>query len=91
MLYKNLQAMWFGLPVITTTFGNLGINAENGLEVLIANKSSEFIDSIKRLQNKEFYQKISHNGKNLVHRQYNAERVLTDYDNHISDCIHGMD
>ncbi|MBT4732506.1 glycosyltransferase family 4 protein, partial [Candidatus Woesearchaeota archaeon] len=63
MLYKNLQAMWFGLPVITTTFGNLGINAENGLEVLIANKSSEFIDSIKRLQNKEFYQKISHNGK----------------------------
>ena len=87
MLYKNLQAMWFGLPVITTTFGNLGINAKNGLEILIGDNSAEIIDLVKQLQDKDFYQKISQNGKYLVRHKYNADRVLNDYNTHISNCM----
>jgi glycosyltransferase involved in cell wall biosynthesis len=44
-----LEAMYAGRPVVTTSIGNEGIDAEPDHEILIANDEADFARAIDRL------------------------------------------
>lgn len=49
IIVKILDAMAAGVPVVTTSFGNEGIRARPGDEVLIADRPEDFSSSVVRL------------------------------------------
>src|SRR5258708_30935059 len=46
---KILEALGAGLPVVTTTIGIEGIEAKDGIDLLIADTAEEFADHCTRL------------------------------------------
>ncbi|CAG0995577.1 MAG: glycosyltransferase family 4 protein [Candidatus Methanoperedens sp.] len=72
---KMLDYMASGLPVITTPTGARGLDVENYNHVMIC-EISEFPEKIREvLRNNELYDKLSHNGHNLVEEKYDWEKI----------------
>lgn len=73
---KILAAMAAKLPVVTTSIGIEGIDAENGNSVLIGENSDELANlTIQVLQEKELYQKIALNARKLVEEKYTYPKI----------------
>lgn len=49
IIVKILDAMAAGVPVVTTSYGNEGIRAKPGQEIVIADRPEEFSSSVTRL------------------------------------------
>jgi glycosyltransferase involved in cell wall biosynthesis len=84
---KILYAMAQGVPVISTTIGCEGINAENGKEILIADTPREFSEAVGTLLSQpERTLSMIKNAQNLIRNKYsqriNAE-LRQDYYNQI--------
>ena len=78
MIYKNLEAFSYGIPVITTNIGNYGIDARADIEIIIANSSDEFIDKIKiLLSNKELSKKIGSNGREFLRKNFDESKIFS--------------
>lgn len=74
--YKNLEAFASGLPVVTTTIGIGGTDAENGEEVIIRDDPDEIANAtIKLLSDKNLYKKIAENAKKLVAEKYDWDPI----------------
>ena len=68
---KILEAMSFGLPVISTSKGAEGIEYKNGKDIIIADKENEFAEEIIRLlKNKEKRISIQDAARVLVTQKY---------------------
>ena len=77
MIYKNLEALAFGLPVITTDIGNIGTDAQPDREILIANTPNEFSEQIIKLFNDEkLSKKIGKNGQKFVKSKFNESLIM---------------
>lgn len=75
---KMLDYMAAGLPVITTPTGARGLEVENNNCAIIC-EIQEFPEKIREvLDNKELYEKISHNGRTLVEEKYDWEKIAED-------------
>ncbi|RLC74407.1 MAG: hypothetical protein DRI61_16685 [Chloroflexi bacterium] len=73
---KILEAMAMGLPVVTTSFGNEGINARHGEEIFIADKPEEFGKYvIDLLKNKKLREQIGKNARKFVIKNFSWEKV----------------
>jgi glycosyltransferase involved in cell wall biosynthesis len=80
MIFKVLQAMSFGLPVVSSTVANEGIEAADGKEILIADTPEEFADRLASLMcNAEFWQRISGGAHAFVNGRYSWNVVMQDY------------
>ena len=76
--FKILEALSCGVPVVTTALGN-AINAKEDAEILIAKDSEEFVQKIRELLvNKKLYETISKNGRLLVEKKFNWEKISLD-------------
>ncbi len=76
---KILGAMSAGVPVVTTTVGAKGIEAENGKEILIGNTPEELANLIiKLIEDRELYKKIVVNAKKLIKEKYDWHEVAND-------------
>ncbi len=74
---KVLEAMAVGLPVVTTTYVNNGLRAEDGRHLLIADEPADFAAAVSRLlQDATLRQTLGHNGREFVRRHYQWESVL---------------
>ncbi len=74
--FKILEAMASGVAVITTRLGAVGLLVKNKEEILIADDNQEFADSVVEvLNNKDLYEKITKNARNLVEEEYNWENI----------------
>jgi glycosyltransferase involved in cell wall biosynthesis len=51
MIFKVVQAMSFGLPVVSSTIANEGIQARDRREILIADSAEEFANRIAAIMN----------------------------------------
>lgn len=73
---KILGAMAAGVPVVTTTTGIEGLEAENNKEVLICDDYHQMAEvTIKLLNDEAFYQKIIKDARKLVEEKYNWEKI----------------
>ncbi|MEO0124072.1 MAG: TIGR03087 family PEP-CTERM/XrtA system glycosyltransferase [candidate division WOR-3 bacterium] len=74
---KILESMALGTPVVTTSIGLEGIEAEPNKHILVADKPDEFAKQVIRLiNNSELRAKISTEARRLIEERYTWDRVL---------------
>lgn len=77
MRVRILEAFARGMPVVTTTVGLEGIQAEPGSDVLVADSPDEFAQStIRLLSEGELQTRLSANGRRLAKEKYDWQVVL---------------
>jgi len=78
MRVRILEAFAYAMPVVTTTIGLEGINAEPGKDVLVADTETDFANHVSDLlENKSFQEKLSVNGRSLATTTYDWQVVLS--------------
>lgn len=79
MRVRILEAFARAIPVVTTTMGLEGINAQPGKDVLVADSPGDFADAVVRLLNSQALQdQLSTNGRRLVETKYDWQVRLKD-------------
>jgi glycosyltransferase involved in cell wall biosynthesis len=78
--FKILEAMASGVPVVTTDLGN-AIGGGNDSEIVVAKDAEDFVAKIKKLlEDREFYETISINGRKLIEEKFNWQKIAGDLD-----------
>jgi len=81
MRVRILEAFARAMPVVTTTIGLEGINAQLGSEVLVEDVPSKFADAVLTLlQDKQMQSQLASNGRRLVETKYDWQVVLGELD-----------
>jgi glycosyltransferase involved in cell wall biosynthesis len=76
IIVKILDALAAGVPVVTTSYGNEGIGASPGKELLVGDDPASMAAGvIKLLEDKKFADFISTNGKAYVQSHYNLNTI----------------
>lgn len=74
---KILEAMAMEVPVVTTHFGNEGIDARHGKEIFVADDPKEFAGYvIELLKNKKLRDEIGRNARNFVKDHFTWQTVV---------------
>ncbi len=77
MRVRILEAFARAMPVVTTTVGLEGIQAEPDSDVMIADTPDAFAQAVVDLLNdKKLQEKLSANGRRLVEARYDWQVVL---------------
>lgn len=77
MRVRILEAFAYAMPVVTTTIGLEGINAELEKDVLVADTATDFSNRvIELLENVSLQEKLSANGRRLAETKYDWQVVL---------------
>ncbi|HEX3350362.1 MAG TPA: glycosyltransferase [Acetobacteraceae bacterium] len=68
---KILSAMSYGVPVVTTSIGVEGFEAENGTHLLVADEPADFAAATLRIyRSRPLWRDLSRNGMQLVAERY---------------------
>ncbi len=83
---KIAEAMSLGRPVVSTSIGCEGIEVEDGKHLLIADNPEQFAEqTVRLLQDKDLYNHIVHNARELVVNHYDWDaltaQMMQIYDN----------
>ncbi len=74
--YKNLESFASGLPVVTTSIGISGIDAKDGEDVIIRDRTEEMADATLKLINEPLlYKKIAANARKMVEQKYDWDSI----------------
>ena len=77
IIVKILDALAAGRPVVTTSYGNEGIGAEPGRDLLVADDPAGFAEGVVRLlREPEFARQMAENGREFVRKNYSLESVI---------------
>ena len=77
MQNKILEAMSMSLPVVTTSIGNEGINANNGEEIFVENEPDHFAKRVVQLlKDGNLRKEIGNRARSFVIERYSWESVL---------------
>ena len=77
IILKIVQAMTAGCPVVSSRSANAGIEAGDGSEILIADRSSEFASAIIRLlKSPDYALRLGRSGREWVASKYNREKCV---------------
>lgn len=78
---KVLQAMAFGVPVLTNKIGIEGIEAKSGVDFLECTSKEEYIQGINRIKSDpDLARRISENGRKTIDRQFDFNKSVIRYD-----------
>jgi glycosyltransferase involved in cell wall biosynthesis len=78
VIVKILDAMAAGVPVVTTTYGNEGIRAQPGKEILVADNPGDFVSSIvKMLRDENLRKSVGSAGKRYVDKHFSGDSLAT--------------
>jgi glycosyltransferase involved in cell wall biosynthesis len=73
---KIVEAMSLGNPVVSTRIGAEGIEAEDGREILLADKPEEFAAAVSRvLSDRELFENLRRAGRQLVEQKYDWRMI----------------
>jgi len=73
---KILEAMNFGMPVVTSDFGNEGIQATNGLQIVLCGNAAEYVREIVHiLKDRTYNEWIGTNGQKYVRDKFSWNNV----------------
>lgn len=79
MRVRILEAFAYAMPVVTTTVGLEGIQANPGKDVLVADDPDDFANSVVQLLNNKGLQgQLSANGRHLAETKYDWQVTLKD-------------
>jgi glycosyltransferase involved in cell wall biosynthesis len=88
MRVRILEAFARAMPVVTTTVGLEGIQAEPGKDVLVADTPTDFANEVCRvLDDKLLQNKLATNGRLLVESKYDWQVTLK----HLESVYHQFD
>ena len=77
IIVKILDALAAGTPVVTTSYGNEGIGAVGGRELLVADDPQFFAEAVvKLLTDRGYAERIASNGQAFVKDNYGLASVL---------------
>lgn len=78
IIVKILDALAAGRPVVTTSYGNEGIGAEHGRDLLVADDPTGFAEGVVRLLTEaEFARGLAANGREFVRKNYSLDSVIS--------------
>jgi len=81
MRVRILEALSRGVPVVTTTIGMEGIEAQDGVHLLVADDPAEFARAVIRLlDDPQLQGRLAANGRKLAVERYDWRSVLTALD-----------
>ena len=73
---KNLEAMAMGVPVVTTPVGAMGLEADIGKELLVADTPAAFAENVVHLLNDEHLRKrLARTARTRVETDYSWEAI----------------
>lgn len=74
--YKNFEAFASGLPVVTTSIGIRGTDANDGFEVIIRDQPEEIAkEAVRLLTDQKLYNRIAENAKVMVRDKYDWDPI----------------
>jgi glycosyltransferase involved in cell wall biosynthesis len=77
IIVKILDAMAAGAPVVTTSYGNEGVGAVPGRDLLVADGPDQLAEAVvSLLRDPEFAGKIGMNGRAFVRKNYSREAIM---------------
>jgi glycosyltransferase involved in cell wall biosynthesis len=77
IIVKVLDAMAAATPVVTTSYGNEGIGAAPGRDLLVADSPEAFAaEVVKVLKGTELAESLSKNGREFVREHYSLASVM---------------
>jgi glycosyltransferase involved in cell wall biosynthesis len=77
IIVKILDAMAAGTPVVTTSFGNEGIGAEPGRDIIVADSSDVFAaEVVNVLSDRTYADRIAKNGQEYIRKHFSREAVF---------------
>jgi len=87
IIVKVLDALASGTPTVSTTFGNEGILAVPGRDLLIADEPSEFAGAVvKLLLDHGYAEQLGSSGKKFVAANFGRDAVMASLDAAIADA-----
>ena len=90
IIVKVLDALAAGTPVVTTSFGNEGIGARPGEELLVADTPEMFADAVITLLKDEAEgRRIAGNGSRFVAEHFSLEAVLERMESVYREVVRG--
>ena len=90
IIVKILDALAAARPVVTTTFGNEGIGARPGHDLLVADEPAEFAAQVVRLlREPEFARTLAARGSEFVRRNYGVESVMARLEQNLNEVAAG--
>jgi glycosyltransferase involved in cell wall biosynthesis len=85
---KILEAMYASRPVVTTPIGNEGIEAISGKDLIICEKSEDFIKEVQLLLNSpDIRSRIGSSAHTFVEEKFSWKRILKTYEKLIVENI----
>jgi glycosyltransferase involved in cell wall biosynthesis len=85
VIAKVLDALASGTPTVSTTFGNEGILAVPGHDLLVADEPAEFAAAVVRLLlEREFSTEMGRNGQSFVKARFGRDAVMASLDGAIA-------
>ena len=77
IIVKILDAMAAGTPVVTTSFGNEGIGAEPGRDIIVADSPDVFAAKVVNvLSDRAYADRIAKNGQEYIRKRFGREAVF---------------
>jgi glycosyltransferase involved in cell wall biosynthesis len=78
IIVKVLDAMAAGTPVVTTSYGNEGIGAVPGRDLLVADDAVSFAENVIRvLSDKAYAASLAGNGREFVRKNFTLEEAMS--------------
>lgn len=81
IIVKLLDALAAGTPTVSTTFGNEGVGAVHGRDLLVADDPAEFAAAVvKLLLDRKYATALGRSGQRFVREHYGREAVMARLD-----------
>ena len=81
IIVKLLDALAAGTPTVSTTFGNEGVGALPGRDLLVADSPEEFASAVvKLLTDPAYAETVGKNGREFVRQRYGRQAIMARLD-----------
>jgi glycosyltransferase involved in cell wall biosynthesis len=81
---KNINAMYRGLPLVTTNIGIEGLTIQNDIHVSVANTESEYVEAvIKLIEIEDHWKKIAEQSRNYAQANFSWNTILNDLEQEV--------
>ncbi|MGK7899279.1 MAG: glycosyltransferase [Xenococcus sp. (in: cyanobacteria)] len=88
MKVKVLNAMYRGIPTVTTDIGIEGLEVEDGVHIAVGNEPAEFTARVEKLLTDDYYwNQLKTHSRSLAGTKYSWQEVFRELDLAISEVV----